>query len=251
MALGGVHLAVCACVISMITAGCGGSSSSGSSGKYSVASFKEFAAPGAGNVPGSVPAGVWPDDVTGDAAGNIWFAEHHSNEIGCMSPAGIYKGYPVPTANGEMDGITLDSTRNVVYVTETANNKIARLDIGTGTVTEISMPRPNSVPGDLVHTPDGTVYLTEGYEGGPVRLARLDPNSLQITEYTPTIPRNGGDDLVLAPNGDIWYVYYADNRICKFSNGAFTEVVLPRPNVVPTNIAMDSQGLAVGLRAGR
>lgn len=222
-------------------AGCGGSSG-GSSAQYKSATFTEFTAPGAGNDPNSNPGGVWPDDVAGDANGNIWFAEHHSNEIGRISPSGVYTGFPVPSPAGLMDGITIDSVRKLVYVTETANNKIARLDMTTGAVTEITMPQPNSVPGDLVHTADGTIYLTEGYEGGigVSKIARLNPDTLQITEFTPTIPRNGADDLVLMPNGDLWYVEYADNRICKLSNGVFTEVVMPRPNVVPTNIGVDS-----------
>jgi virginiamycin B lyase len=234
------------------TSGCSNGTST-TSQLYQKATFTEYPVPGTGNVPGASPGGVWPDDVAGDTAGDIWCPEHHGDNIVRISPTGVYTGFPVLTPNGLMDGITIDNTRNVLYVTETANNKIARLDMTTGVVTEITMPQPNSVPGDLVHSADGTVWLTEGYEGGvgATRIARMDPTTLQITEFTPTTPRNGADDLVLTPQGDLWFVEYADNRICKLSNGQFTEVMLPRPNVVPTNISIDTSGnLWVSEQAG-
>jgi virginiamycin B lyase len=227
--------------VSFAISGCG-SGGGGSSAPFQTARFTEFAAPGAGNDPTSVPGGVWPDDVAGDTDGNIWFPEHHGNAIARISPTGVFTEFPVPTPNALMDGITIDNTRQIVWVTETEANNIVRLNMATGAVTEIPMPTPGSVPGDLILAPDGTVWMTEGYEGGggSTKIAKMNPDTLQFTEYTPTTPRNGTDGLVMMPNGDVWFVEYADNRICRFSNGVFTEFILPRSSVVPTNIARDS-----------
>ena len=57
------------------------------------------------------------DDLRSDAQGNLWFAQHHSNEIGRMSPEGVYTGYPVPTPNSVMDSLVVDEARRVVWVT--------------------------------------------------------------------------------------------------------------------------------------
>ena len=62
-----------------------------------------------------------------------------------MTPAGVYTGYPVPTPNGLMDGIVIDKAHSIVWASETANNKLARIDMTSGTVTEITMPSPNAV----------------------------------------------------------------------------------------------------------
>ena len=96
----------------------------------------------------------------------------------------------------------------------------------------------------LLLAPDGSLWVSEGYEGGAgsTRIARIDTTTLQVTEYTPQFSRNGTDGMTLLANGDLWFVEYADNAICKFSNGTFTEVVMPRSNVVPTNISSDSKG---------
>src|SRR5580692_6561397 len=82
--------------VSAALSGCGGGGD-GSSSPFQTARFTEYAAPGAGNDPTSVPGGVWPDDVAGDAAGNIWFPEHHGNAIARISPTGVFTEFPVPT----------------------------------------------------------------------------------------------------------------------------------------------------------
>ena len=219
--------------------GCGSSSGTGP-----VVTFTEWRVPGTGNVSGSTPGGVWPDDLAGDTSGNIWLAEHHNDEVGRISPDGTYTAYPLPTKGGEADGLAVDSARGYVYCALTSGNKVERISMATGAVTEITMPTAGAVPGDLLLAPDGSLWVSEGYEGGAgsTRIARIDTTTLQVTEYTPQFSRNGTDGMTLLANGDLWFVEYADNAICKFSNGTFTEVVMPRSNVVPTNISSDSKG---------
>src|SRR5438270_1300275 len=101
------------------------------------ATFQEFDVPVQSNLPGATPAGSWPDDLAGDSLGNIWFAQHHSNEIGRMSPTGQYTGFPVPTQLSLMDSIAVDTVNGVVWASESDGNNIARLDMATGVVTEI------------------------------------------------------------------------------------------------------------------
>src|SRR5579863_3163690 len=80
-------------LLSLMASGCGGGGGSTTS-NISKATFQEFVVPVATNDPTDPPPGSWPDDLYPDELGNIWFAEHHANEIGRMSPTGVYTGFP-------------------------------------------------------------------------------------------------------------------------------------------------------------
>jgi virginiamycin B lyase len=224
-------------------AGCGGGGGGSSAVTYTPV-FREFAVPVAGNDPTANPVGSWPDDLRTDAAGNIWFPEHHANEVGKMTPAGVYTGYPVPTASGLLDGIVVDKTRGVVWASETAANKLARIDITSGAVTELTLPTANSVPGDLTTAPDGTIWFTEGYEGGTAKgkIAHLNPDTNAVTEFTPPNIPSLCDGIAVAPSGAVWFVENDDNNIACYYQGQFLTFPLPRAGVNPTNVAIDSQG---------
>ena len=225
-------------------AGCGGGSS-GNNGPVALTPvFRERAVPVVSNDPSATPIGSWPDDLRTDAAGNIWFAQHHSNEIGKMSATGVYTGYPVPAASSLMDGIVVDKTRQAVWASETQTNKLARVDMVSGAVTELTLPTVNSVPGDLTMAPDGTIWFTEGYEGGTAKgkIAQLNPETNTVTEFTPPNLPSLCDGIAIAASGAVWFVENNDNNIACYFKGQFLTFPLPRPSVNPTNIALDSQG---------
>ncbi len=233
-----------ACAVGMpALVGCGSGGGGGTT--QPTGTFREFQVPVASNDPTILPPGSWPDDLHGDAQGNIWFAQHHSNEVGRMTPNGAYTGYPVPTANSVMDGCTVDKTRGIVWVTEVDGNNVVRVDIASGKVTEIPVPTPNADPGDLAVAPDGTVWFTEGYEGGTgtARLGRINPANNQISEVAFPTPRNGLDGICVDPtSGAVWFVEIDDNQVGRYLNGQFQEFALPRLRVTPTNPALDSHG---------
>ena len=231
-------------ILAVLT-GCGGGSSSSDGGRAPYkAVFKEMPIPVVSNDPSANPTGSWPDDVRTDALGNVWFAQHHSDEVGKMSASGVYVGYKVPTASSFMDGIVVDQTRKVVWASETKTNKLARIDMTTGAVTELTLLRADVVPGDLVTAPDGTIWFTEGYEGGVAkgRIAHLDPDTRTVTEFTPPNNPNTCDGIAVASSGAVWFVENDNNSIACYDKGAFQTFPLPRPSVNPTNIAIDSQG---------
>lgn len=227
-------------VLVIFTGGCGSSGG----GPLPGATFLEYPVPVAGNLPGAVPPGCWPDDLMGDSQGNIWFAQHHSNEIGRMSATGQYTGFPVLTQRSLMDSIVVDSAHGLVWASQSDGNSLARLDMATGSVTEIPYVRPDASVGDLALDADGNVWLTLGYEGGNRSggIARLDRSTNQITEIAMPGIRGGFDGLTVGPSGAVWFVELRDNKIGRYLNGAITEYSLPRPGVVPTNIALDCAG---------
>lgn len=219
-----------------------------------TASFREFAVPVAGNAPTDPFPGSWPDDIAYDASGDIWFGEHHSDEIGELIPNGNsyqYRGYPVPTTGSLMDSIAVDSQRKLVWVSEVGGNKVARLDLNVASpqATEINvttLSHANPEPGDLAIDASGNLWYTTPYEGDKAPNAgvgRIERTTNAVTEFhVPTQP-NGLDGLTFDSAGTLWCVEIASNKIAHLVNGSFTEINLPRPNVVPTNIAVASNGI--------
>ena len=222
--------------------GCGGSDGSGGAVTLE-ATFHEFSVPVVGNVPSDPTRSGWPDDLVGDDLGNIWFAQYRSNEIGRMTPDGQYTGFPVPTANSNMDSIAIDLSHRTIWVSQVTGNQIVRLNMDTGAVMEIPVPTANVKPGDLAVANDGTVWFTEGYDvGASGQIARLDPTTNTVTEVRMPGPRRSFDGMTIDPSGGVWFVELDDNRIGRYSEGTITEFDLPRPNVSPTNIGSDKSG---------
>ena len=254
------RLAAAAATLALL-AGCGGSSGGGNSPAstggvqahaYSV-QFQEFAVPVSSNVPADPHPGSWPDDLAVDDQGSIWFGEHHADQIGRLVPAGagyVYHGYPVPTPRGEMDCLVLDQTRRRVWVSENAGNKLVLLDTSAASPQAVEIPvttgaKANPVPGDLGIDAAGNPWFTSPYDGdnGTANaLGMLDAVTGQVS-YFPTPTANGGmDAIAFDKTGAIWFVELGADRIGRYAGGHFTEFPLPRPGVVPTNLAVDGAG---------
>lgn len=218
--------------LATLSIGCGGGTGVG----VSPARIVEYPVP---------VANSWPDDLAGDAAGNVWFAMHHADEIGRMTPTGAYTGFPVPTHGSEMDSVVVDNARRIVWVSEIMGNNIVRLDMDTGVVTEIPVPTPSVFPGDLALAPDGTLWFVESYDttaSGKRRLGKVDPATNAITEIAQPWLRNVYDGILVDAGGAVWFAEFTDNRIGRYSNGTFTEFPMPQPNSYPTNLAIDPAG---------
>jgi streptogramin lyase len=202
-----------------------------------VARFHEF----------SVPVGTdkrpsWPDDISGDAAGNVWFAMQQADEIGRMSPDGVYTGFPLPRPRTHMDCVVVDTRRGIVWGSELIGNSIVRLDLSTGVLVELPIATPNVSPGDLALGPDGTLWFVEGYNNDKGGLGKVDPVTNAIVEFALPSPRGEIDGIAVDGSGAVWFAELADNKLGRYANGAFAEFDLPRPASLPTNIAFDQAG---------
>lgn len=69
-----------------------------------------------------------PGDLAVDRWGRIWFSEVAANAIGVLNlRTGVITEFAVPTPGSEPLGIAVDLTRDIVWFTERAGNKIGRL----------------------------------------------------------------------------------------------------------------------------
>jgi hypothetical protein len=102
----------------------------------------------------------------------VWFAERFGNKIGHINAEGNVVEYPIPSApacgnaggahTSLPQGVALARDRAIWFTEECANN-IGRLDPRDGSITEFTLPIPNSHPLGLVAGPDGALWFTQRF----------------------------------------------------------------------------------------
>ena len=113
------------------------------------------------------PARLWFTMPGADAIGNLVVTD--TNDF-------TFNVYSVGITNNSMPhDLVYDSANNLIWFTESTNGSIGRLDIGTGNITEISLP-DNRDPLNLDMAPDGRLYITS-------------PSTNHVIRYDPTLPR--------------------------------------------------------------
>ena len=92
------------------------------------------------------------------------------------------------------------------------------------TITEFTLPSPNSLPRNLAAGPDGALWFTQ--QNGN-RIGRIDTAGV-ITEFTLPTAGSAPLDITAGPDGALWFTQLSGNRIGRITTGA------PPPAVVPT-----------------
>ena len=73
-----------------------------------------------------VPTGdSQPYGITTGSDGNLWFTEEYANQIGRLTPDGVFAEFHVPTGSGSPIGIT-DGPDGNLWLTEYDTGRIAR-----------------------------------------------------------------------------------------------------------------------------
>jgi streptogramin lyase len=107
--------------------------------------------------------------------------------------------YTIPTDSAGAASIALGSD-GAVWFTETAVDKVARLDPDTGVITEFHLPTTNANATGIVAGPDCNLWFTENNANliGRVTTAGV------ITEFRPSA---GSDptDITVGTDGNLWY----------------------------------------------
>ena len=148
------------------------------------------------------------------------------------------------------------TSSNVAWIEEIVGNQIGMYNVATGTVTNVPVPSPLSVPGGEAIGTDGGVWFTEVSEN---KVARLDPNTLQITEFNIPIPPPGAlqaalneiqallgagrfptgaavsDAIETGPDNAMWFTEIGNNAIGRIDLATFavTSYPIPTPAAVP------------------
>jgi streptogramin lyase len=174
--------------------------------------------------------------------GNIWYVANGSSRVGYQSINGSTAGETsVPTANsGPFDIATAPD--NNLYYTESAVDKIGRVQDLVHAQSEISLTT-GTQPESIVRGPDGNLWFTEY---GRNNIGRLSPNSFSVTGEFPTLtPNSGPTGITVGQDGALWFTEPGNNNTSAdkigriTTGGTVTEFASP-----VTGLAL--QGIATG-----
>jgi streptogramin lyase len=96
----------------------------------------------------SLPAGSKPYGITVDSNEMIWFTLYGRNMIGKLNPWNkeVTEYKPIPTANSQPTGITIDNATGNIWFTESAGHKIGKYVPGENMFYEYSTLTSSSTP---------------------------------------------------------------------------------------------------------
>ena len=147
----------------------------------------------------------------------------------------------VPTAASMPAGIVA-GPGGALFFTETAADKIGRIDPATGNITEINIPTANSQPVGIALGSDNNLYFTEQVGG---RIGRLNPGTNTITEFP--VPGSVASSLFAitsGPDGNIWFTDLGRRTIDRFdlATSTITETTIPTAGAFAFGITSNPDG---------
>jgi virginiamycin B lyase len=155
-----------------------------------------------------LPAGSsGPTVVTAGPDGALWFTIDSTNQIGRVTPAGVFTVYPIPTNSSNPFYGIASGPDGALWFTEASANKIGRITT-SGVFTEYSVPTAGARPFSITAGPDGALWFTEQVAA---QIGRITTAGV-ITEYPVPVPSpydgmflNG---IAAGSDGALWF---ADN----------------------------------------
>ena len=187
--------------------------------------------------------------------GNIWYVANGSSRIGFQGiSSGVAGETAIPTASSGAYGIT-SAPDDFSYYTESATNKIGRLDNLFNSSTEIALTA-GTTPQQIVRGPDGNLWFTES---GRSRIGRLSPSSFSVTGEFPTLTPNATPlGITVGSDGALWFTEPGIDKIGRITTGGtVTEYVLPGTGYGLKGITVAADGAiwycapGTGLNPGR
>jgi sugar lactone lactonase YvrE len=135
-----------------------------------------------GRLDGDVRGLIAPDDITLDAAGNVYVSDRGRNEVLRYTPDGAGEGWWQPSSSDSTEqraitGLAYDVARDALLVTDPEVNEIYRVSLADG-ATEIVYSHGNREfpPGfdGITITPDGAIYVAALGQNGVARVGDGD-----------------------------------------------------------------------------
>jgi len=221
-------------------------------------SFREYAAPGVGDMWG----------ITVDRAGYVWFTQYAGK--GSVNPGGVVVGgghgrllrfspvtgnitiIDIPTV-GSFPMRLVTDLRYRVWFTELLGNKIGLFDPSTNLLAEYTVPSNSSGPADLTFNDfTGILWFTETYSK---QIGEFDAGNHKFTEYPLGAPNaaqivTSPVGIALDAYGNLWTADHGGNWVVEFNPVSRSLVKYPThfppANVfsisIPNGILADGKG---------
>lgn len=156
-----------------------------------------------------------PSGVAVDGSGNVYVAEtsNHvikvfnaggtlTSTIGTLGTSGLNNGTLTTSTFSTPVGVAVNSAGTLIYVTDTFNDVVRRVDIGGNAVTTIAsgFSRPWGI---AISSDGGTLYVTD-HNNGLVKSIAVPANTVTTLSGTYSIPRGvavQGTDVYVSDSG--------------------------------------------------
>jgi streptogramin lyase len=168
--------------------------------------------------------GATPITIVSGLGGDLWFTESNVDQIGRVSPQGIFSEFALPAGSGPQ-GITEGPVGQGMWVTAAGSNMIADINVND-VFTEFAVPTSKAGLGPITVGPDGNLWFVETNVGqiGTITLAGVVTEFKLPTGATP-------QDIVTGPDGNLWFTDSGLNRIGRLTtSGTLTEFAVPTPS---------------------
>ena len=194
-----------------------------------------------------------PLNLVVEAPGRLWFTMPDENSIGSLVVDGAgdatFTAYPALTANSEPYDLVYDADNQLIWFSQRSANRIGRLDMATGAITEPVVLETGRRPAGIALAPNGLLWFVESNAN---KLASYDPSAqmLQEYDYTPfNITGNAElEDVAVENNDRIWLTAPKDSEVVQFvpsNNRFFRSFFLSRLGTEePFSIALSTNGRA-------
>ena len=143
----------------------------------------------------------------------LWITERDGNNIACFDLQGLDwcepAEYGIGTSNSQPWGLAVDGEGNVWFA-EAAADKIGKLDVSSGVITESGPLALGSQPWAVAVAGDGTVWFTE--KAGN-RIGKLNPVTGQITEYPELAPAASEPSAIALHGNAVWFTQTAADQL--------------------------------------
>jgi virginiamycin B lyase len=198
----------------------------------------------------TLPAGKGPLAITTAPDGRVYFTERFADRIGRLNPlagstaaiqASFTDTFPTAiTAGSGPTNITAGPDGNL-WFTEFNIDRVARLNLETGVVTEFTVPGAGSGPAGITSGPDGALWFTEAGSG---EIGRITTAGVVTNEFPLPMATSDPEGITLGPDGGLWFTETGADRIGRISTaGALSTPDFPLPlGAAPSGIGRGPDG---------
>ena len=151
---------------------------------------------------------------------------------------GMFTEYPLPNPGSGPTTIAL-APDGTLWFTESAGNRIGRMNPdGTG-LKEFPLPNPGSAPRIIALGSDGNMWFSE-HTGN--RMGRIAPDGT-LAEFPIPTPNSMPRAIALGSDGNIWFGEFGGGKIGRITpQGAITEFPIPTPDSGPRALSAGPDG---------
>ncbi len=155
-----------------------------------------------------------------------------------LATDGRVHSFPLPHARSGPTTVAVASDGRV-WFTESAGDRIGRMNPDGSGLVEFALPHPASAPRIIAVGADGNLWFSE-HTGN--RIGRASPEG-EIAEFEIPTPASQPRAIALGADGNIWFGMFAVGKIGRITPaGAITEFVVPTANSGPRALAAGPDG---------